>query len=410
MADFHQPGVIATLHNLRRRRPGELEEELRGFAASRPLGLVLPCLYSELEGGALGDIVASLTRCDYLSEIVIGLDAADEHQYRHALDYFSVLPQQHRILWNDGPRLGAVSALLKSHGLAAEEPGKGRNVWYCLGYVLARGRVQALALHDCDILTYDSSLLARLLYPVANPAFNYAFCKGYYARYTDTGLNGRVTRLLVTPLLRALKTVCGASDYLDFMDSFRYPLAGEFSMRGDVIADLRIPGDWGLEIGVLSEMYRNLATNTICQVDIADAYDHKHQPLSADDAARGLSRMSTDISRALFRKLATNGEVFSSEKIRTIKASYYRTALDFVDVYHADATINGLSIDRHAEERAVELFAANIVDAGNWFLEHPMEAPFIPSWRRVTSALPDILERLAAAVEADTREFCDDAA
>ena len=37
-----------------------------------------------------------------------------------------------------------------------------------------------LAIHDCDIVTYDRSLLARLLYPVAHPQFNYEFCKGYY--------------------------------------------------------------------------------------------------------------------------------------------------------------------------------------------------------------------------------------
>ena len=52
------------------------------------------------------------------------------------------------------------------------------------------------------------------------------------------------------------------------MDSFRYALAGEFSFRRDVLTDLRIPSDWGLEIGVLSEMHRNYAHNRLCQVDI----------------------------------------------------------------------------------------------------------------------------------------------
>jgi glucosyl-3-phosphoglycerate synthase len=61
------------------------------------------------------------------------------------------------------------------------------------------------------------------------------------------------------------------------MGSFRYPLAGEFSFRRDVLNDIRIPSDWGLEIGVLSEMHRNYASNRLCQVDIADNYDHKHQ-------------------------------------------------------------------------------------------------------------------------------------
>jgi len=31
-----------------------------------------------------------------------------------------------------------------------------------------------------------------LIYPVANPAFNYQFCKGFYARVADGKINGRV--------------------------------------------------------------------------------------------------------------------------------------------------------------------------------------------------------------------------
>ena len=116
--------------------------------------------------------------------------------------------------------------------------------------------------------------------------------------------------------------------------------------------------------------------------------------------------MSSDISKALFRKLATNGEVFSPSKFRTIKAAYYRIALDFIETYQSDAVINGLNYDRHAEEQAVELFAQNVMNSGNYFLENPMEVPFIPSWNRVISAVPDILERLRDAVEQDNKEFC----
>ena len=262
-----------------------------------------------------------------------------------------------------------------------------------------------MALHDCDIVTYDRSMLARLIYPVANPTFNYEFCKGFYARVADGRLNGRVTRLLVTPLLRSLKKIFGHLDYLEFLDSFRYPLAGEFSFRIDVINDIRIPSDWGLEIGVLSEMKRNYATNRLCQVDIADRYDHKHQDLSKDNDDGGLSKMSIDISKAIFRKLATNGVVFSSETFRSIKATYYRIALDFIETYRNDAVINGLDFDVHNEEESVELFAENVLKAGLHFLENPKEKPFIPSWSRVRSAIPDIFEQLVEAVEADHQEF-----
>tara|TARA_R110001592_G_scaffold91618_1_gene267954 strand:+ start:1070 stop:2293 length:1224 start_codon:yes stop_codon:yes gene_type:complete len=405
MGDFYQNGVITTLHNLSHRSETQREEQLMRFKESRPMSLVLPSLYSELETDALANIVDELTTVPYLNQIVVGLDRASQSEYEHALQYFSKLPQHHRVLWNEGPRLQAIDKVLEKNGLAPTELGKGRNVWYCLGYVLASGRSEAVALHDCDIKTYTKDMLARLIYPVANPNFNYEFCKGFYSRIADGKMNGRVTRLLVTPLLRALKKVCGNSEFLEFLDSFRYPLAGEFSFRLDVISDIRIPSDWGLEVGVLSEMKRNYSTNRICQVDIADNYDHKHQVLSPEDASKGLSKMSIDISKAIFRKLATNGEIFSNEKFRTIKATYYRIALDFIETYANDASINGLSFDRHAEEKTVELFAQNVMSAGSHFLDNPMDTPFIPSWNRVISAIPDIGEQLVDAVEADHKQY-----
>ena len=371
MADFYQNGIVTTLHNLAHRPVEDIESELREFSKKRPMSLILPSLFSELEGDALPNIVKHLKDADYLSEIVIGLDRANEEQYRHALTFFGKLPQHHRVLWNEGPRLQALDAELQELNLAPKELGKGRNVWYCMGYTLASNRSESVALHDCDIVTYDRELLARLIYPVANPRFNYEFCKGFYARVADGKINGRVSRLLVTPLLRALKKVFGEMEYLQFMDSFRYPLAGEFSFRKD----------------------------------IADVYDHKHQDLSPDNDAGGLSKMSIDISKALFRKLATHGKTFNTETFRSIKATYFRIALDFIETYHNDAVMNGLTLDIHAEEKAVELFAQNIMKAGEAFLDKPMETPFIPSWNRVISAKPDILERLYEAVEEDNKEF-----
>lgn len=405
MGDFHQSGIVTTLHNLTNRSLHELEAELVSFSHQRRLGLILPSLYSELQTDALPNIVKILEDVPYLNQIVVGLDRANEKEYRHALEFFSSLPQNPRVLWNDGPRLLALHKELEAEDLAPTQLGKGRNVWYCMGYILASGQADSVALHDCDILTYERDLLARLLYPVANPRFNYEFCKGYYARVANGGINGRVSRLFVTPLLRALKRVVGVSDYLEFMDSFRYPLAGEFSFRTDVLVDLRIPSDWGLEIGVLSEMHRNYAHNRLCQVDIANTYDHKHQDLSLEDKKKGLSKMSMDIAKALFRKMAAQGIVFTSETFRTVKATYLRIALDFIETYHNDATFNGLEHDIHIEELAVEAFSENLFNAGQQFLDKPMETPFIPSWNRVASAVPDIFSRLRDAVEEDNKEF-----
>lgn len=381
----------------------DLERELVNFATNRKITLILPSLYSELEAPALSTILDELEQVSYINHIVIGLDRADSEQFAHARQYFSRLPQKHSILWNDGPRLKSIHQKLSEAGLAPTEPGKGRNVWYCIGYTLACRDSDVVALHDCDITTYKRDMLTRLVYPVTNPAFPYQFCKGYYPRLADGKINGRVTRLLIFPLLRAMQKTFGHSDYVEYLQAFRYPLAGEFAMRTGILPDIRIPSDWGLEIGVLSEVWRNLSRHAVCQVDIADVYDHKHQPLSEDDAERGLSRMSTDIAKALFRKVATEGKVMNHEHFRTLKATYYRQALDVIEMYYSDAIMNGLSIDRHKEEKAVELFAGNIVEAGITFLENPMETPFIPNWSRIQSAFPDILEEIKTAVIEDLK-------
>ena len=405
MGDFAQNGVVATLHDFGTRTTEQLEHELRVFSGYRPMELILPSLYSELEGDALAHIVEEISQIDYLGHVIIGLDRADRDQYEHAYSFFSKLNKQFSLLWNDGPRLRSIQAELEDRNLAPTEPGKGRNVWYCMGYVLATGKAEAVALHDCDILTYERSLLARLIYPVAHPIFGYEFCKGYYPRVSDNKINGRVCRLLVTPMIRALKRIVGESPYLNYLDSYRYILAGEFAFRKRLLGDLRIPTDWGLEIGVVSEVYRSNSNKQICQVDIADNYDHKHQDLSLEDQNGGLSRMSLDIARSLYRKLAIQGTVFNQETFRTLKATYYRMALDLIETYRNDAIMNGLNFDIHKEEEAIELFAENILEAGTQFLERSTEAPFIPTWNRVFSAIPTIFDELVEAVEADHEEF-----
>lgn len=403
MGDFYQNGVVTTLHDFRKRSLEDLENSLVAFSRRRPLGLILPSLFSELKGPALERIVDELCQVPYLDEIIIGLDQAGETEFEQARDYFSRLPQHHRILWQDGPRLQELDRQLQDKGIAPRAMGKGRNAWYCFGYAIASGRVEALALHDCDITTYHRKMLARLLYPVADPRFKFKFCKGYYYRATDDQLSGRVTRLLISPLLRALKQFFGQVEYLEYLDSFRYLLAGEFSMRIDVAKTIRIPSNWGLEVGILSEVLRNNALNRICQVDIADRYDHKHQPLSRENPDSGLSRMSVDIARAIFVKLASYGIEFSEGTFRSIKATYFRMALDMVEQYHADAVVNGLEVDHHREEAVVDLFSQNIYRAGEEFLANPMRTPFVPSWKRVVSAVPGFLDAFYDAVEEDNR-------
>ena len=405
MSDFSQNGIISTLHDFGTKSVKEIEKDLKKFSRERKMELILPSLYSELEGDALPRIVSEISKTNYLNHIIIGLDKANKIQAKKAWKFFKKLNTPFTILWNDGPRLKKLNEELKKKDLAPSQYGKGRNVWYCLGMCIARDDARSVALHDCDIKTYDRRMLAKLFYPVVNPLFNFEFCKGYYPRVAHNKMGGRVARLLVFPLITALEKTIGKSDYLEFMKSFKYPLAGEFSFRRNVLPELRISSDWGIEVGILSEMQRNFSPQNICQVDLADSYDHKHQDLSINNDQMGLSRMSIDIIKTIIRKLATQGNSFSTETFRSLKATYYRSALDLIDIYRSDAQMNGLKFDSHMEERAVELFALNIMKAGEHFFKNPMVTPFIPTWSRVKSAIPDILTKLKKAVEEDNKNY-----
>jgi len=402
MTDFYQTGIVATLHRLKETGYERLEHELEIFSAHRPVALVLPALYSEFEGPALPNILEQLKGVKYLQEIIFTLSGADAEQFAAAKRMTSILPQDVRFVWNSGPGIQALYEKLRENNLPIGEDGKGRSCWTAYGYVLVNQKSDVIVLHDCDILSYDRELLARLCYPVVNPNINFEFCKGYYARVTDR-MHGRVTRLLVTPLVRSMLKVFGYMPFLVFLDSFRYSLSGEFAMKADLARVNRIPANWGLEVGVLAEVFRNCSTKRVCQAELCATYDHKHQVLSQDDPSKGLMKMAVDICTSLFRTLSAEGAIFNSGVFRTLQSRYIRIAEDTITRYHADALIDGLQFDRHSEEAAVEAFARAIRLASEAFLEDPLGRPLIPNWNRITAALPGFLEELKEQVDSDTR-------
>jgi glucosyl-3-phosphoglycerate synthase len=397
MSDFFQNGVIATFHKLGKPNLRKLEEDLNKFCRRRPISLVLPSLYREFSSGSLPRIMDEIRKISYLDEIVLCLDRANQGQYSRVKKAFSCVPNL-TILWNDGPRMKKLYTLLGANDLSPGQEGKGRAVWISFGYVLARNRSRVIALHDCDIVNYDRLLLGRLCYPVANPHSEYEFCKGYYSRVTER-MHGRVTRLFFTPFIRALQKMLGQLPFLAYMDSFRYALSGEMALRRDLAMAMRIPGDWGLEVGTLAEVYRNMSLNRICQVDIADSYEHKHQELIPGDPERGLLKMSVDIAKSIFRTLAGEGVQFSEGFFKTLSNIYLRIAQETIVRYQSDAEINGLEFDRHSEAVAVESFTEAMRIAGQAFWLNPFETSLIPSWHRVTAALPGFFDFLLEAVD-----------
>jgi glucosyl-3-phosphoglycerate synthase len=402
MSDFYQSGVVSTLHRLGQPDLKALEAELKKHGKRRPLALVLPTTFSDFQSEAFGNILKTLTGVGYLEEIVVVMNKTNAMEFMQAKKTLSELPFKPKIVWSSGPRIGELYGLLKKNELDIGEDGKGRSVWIALGYVIANDKSEAIALHDCDILTYNREFLARLCYPLANPNMGYEFCKGFYSRVTDR-MFGRVTRLFFTPLVRALEKILGYLPVLVYFDSFRYALSGEFSLDVDLARVNRIPADWGLEVGILAEVYRNCVAKRICQVDLIESFEHKHQELSDQDPQKGLLKMCIDITKTIFRTLSSEGVIISAGLLRTLETTYLRTAQDTIKRYEDDASLNRLFFDRHAEVSAVEAFCKGIKIASKEFLDNPLSAPEIPNWNRVTSAIPDFLDKLRETVEEDNK-------
>lgn len=405
MADFSQSGQITTLHDLGSIGQGHLEEMLCEATEENKLGLVLPVTASDMRADPFDRIVAQLKEVEYIDKIVVVLGIApDEADYAETQQKIAPLGDRAEVLWTDGQRVQGLYAELNDAGFHLSVPGKGRSVWTAFGFLLADPELSAFVLHDCDIVTYNRELLARLCLPMAHPSLDFEFCKAYYARRTDR-LHGRTVRLLVWPLLRSLISVLGHDPFLVYMDSFRYPLAGEFAVTSRLARSNRIPSDWGLEVGTLAEVFRNTSVKRVCQVDITGEYEHKHQSLSLEDPNKGLMRMAGDILTSIFRTLSSRGTILSAGHFVTLRSAYLRSAQDAIRQYHADALMNGLKFDRHAEEMAVEGFAQQVTVAGDVFQQDPAGGESIANWARVLAALPEFPQRLRDAARADAQQF-----
>jgi len=403
MSDFFQNGVITTIPRLGNRSLDEMEEELLKLSKRRNMVLILPALYSEFETDAMHNIIKELKDIKYLYRIVLGLDAATKEQFEEVKEIMSVIPTQVDVIWNDGPRVMALKAELDEAGFQSTDiKGKGLNVWMMMGYILSDSNAYAIALHDCDIVNYTREIPARLFYPIVHPAFDFEFNKGYYSRVTDK-LHGRATRLFYTPLLKSLERNFGNSRYLDYMSSFRYGLSGEFAFIRSLARGIRISPTWGLEVSTLSEVYNNTSKKRICQSEIMESYEHKHQELGAE-AGGGVAKMTKEIAETIFRIMSQSGVSFSSSKFNALLTTYFEESQRAIDQYSAISEVNGLAYNRKQELEAIETFTESLRLANEDFNKDPMGVPSLAAWTNVRSVLPNFTYRYNEAVKEDNDE------
>jgi len=403
MSDFFQNGVITTLQRLGDRTLEDMEKELIKYSERRRMVLLLPALYSEFETPAMHKIIEELKGVKYLYKIILGLDKATKEQFEEVKKLMSVLPCKVDVLWNDGPKIKELYAELTKEGFPGlETPGKGRNVWTMMGYGLADKDAYAFALHDCDIVNYNREIPARLFFPIIHPALDFEFNKGFYSRVT-TKLHGRATRLLYTPLINSLKKVYGGNRYLDYMESFRYSLSGEFSFIRSLGRGIAISPTWGLEVSTLSEVYKNTSNRRICQTEIMESYEHKHQELGSLEDGGGIYKMANDITKTIFRVLAQEGIVFSSGSFKTLLATYFQESRFEISKYNALSKLNALDYNREKEIEAVKTFEAAIKEAAIEFYDDPMGIPSLSPWITVRSVMPDFSAKFVQYVKEDNQ-------
>jgi len=392
---------ITTLHELCINED-KIMKIVSDAASVRPVSIVMPMLYNEIKNDALANIAKHLNKCNYVNEIVIPLAADNEKEFKQVKRFFKNLKTPKLIMWCNGPKVEKLLDDLKNEGInLLKYRGKGRDVWLALG--VASINSYAIALHDADVQDYNEMIPTKLFYPIVEPELDFKFNKGYYARINleKHVMYGRVFRLFLSPLLRSLVDETGFEpNFVRFLRSFRYPISGEFAFTSDLALDVDIPGDWGIEIGVMAEMYRNVISKRICQTDLG-VYEHKHQTIGTTES--GLIKMTSDILKTLLRVLIEEDHIqVSREFLISLRVLYQRHAQDYIRKYHADAHFNNLKYDRHLEETMVEKFSRQIIDAGMKYMRKPVGTR-IPDWLRTISARKKIREQLYDVVIEDNK-------
>ncbi len=368
-----------------------MSDRLRSISSKYPSGLIIPVIGGDLKSPVLRKIVDEVNSCDYLKKVFIALQAKTPEDYEEALRICRSFKIPCDVIWCNKPEVTAVLEELKKKGLDVTRlSGKGKDLWIAMG--IASLELYAFVVHDADIAYYTKMLPTKMLYPVIEPNLDFFFAKGYYARVNieSKKMYGRICRLFINPLLETLQEkLVHYSRFLNYLQSFSYPLSGEFTIYSDLAMHLRIPCDWGFEVGLLAELFRNASYRRICEVDLG-LYEHKHKEVIED----GLLRTAEDSFTTLLRTLTeTEGIEISLPFLQSLQIMYKRAAQDKVRQYHADATCNGLFFDRHEEESGVDALSEVILSGGRKFLANPRRAQ-LPDWLRTTAAMSNIRERL----------------
>lgn len=403
MADFYQHARVPTLHHLSHADAAEREGELLHWSAEKPVVLLLPALYAECERPALPQILERAADVSYVSEVVLSMNEMDAagHDQAVKLCRRTLRGKPARIIWNDGLALRAAFERMEQSELPGYHAGKGTNIWMGVLSLQARGFDGVVVSHDTDILNYSREMIQRLAYPLLHPRMNYRYAKGYYSRVSER-LYGRVTRLLIFPMIQACRDVLGPKPLIDHLSDFRYPLSGEFAADMSALRSFSLPGGWGLEISMLAESFHRLTVEEVCQVDLGFHFEHRHRSLSPAQSGLlepGLVTAAADVARCLaYQVLRDSEQASAQEMLRLIIARYRIRATEWLARYEHVALMNGLEHSPDEESAAVNAFGQALDRLLQTSAAEGLRVPAMrPPVRSILQHLPEIGDMVSAA-------------
>ncbi len=455
MSNFAQRHTkISTFYLLSRHHT--LKSELRHHSKWKKAVLIIPLLASEFTNPeylpVFQNILKQLRPVSFLSRIIFGLDGAQEedvHELARLIDSHRL--KNCLIQYNDGPGFSSIYDQLSEAGFGLDVRGKGRNMFLSFGIAIALG-AQTVGILDADIKTFRRVHLERLFYPVQ--VLNYQFSKAFYSRLQGDQMYGRVKRLLLDPLLIALKRKLTDTKeakilrLVDFLLNFNYQLSGEVVIETSLLKRMHFAMNWGVEIFTLIEVYRK--ATQVAQVEISQGpFDHKHQPVSQTDPDKGLHKMAIDIVTAILSALVIEeGLEITDHFIRDLTVTYLDVADSLIKMYADNAAFSGLHYETNVEEEMVHgvvkdavLYAGHLlmspyrlVDRFSTFVgshevfepflasgllqaisataqkskEQLFETPQTVSWERVERKIPNILYDIIDVVEKEKKLYLDD--
>ncbi len=166
--------------------------------------------------------------------------------------------------------------------------GKGEALWKSL--LVTKGDI--IIWIDTDIVNIHPRFVYGIIGPLLiNPQVQ--FVKGFYRRPLRVGAKmqagggGRVTELTARPLLNL---------FFPELSGVVQPLSGEYGGRRGALEQATFYSGYGVETGLLIDVYERYGLNAIAQVDLLERIHH-NQHLEA------LSKMSFAIIQTVFRKL-----------------------------------------------------------------------------------------------------------